>query len=231
MKRILVYLGFALAGVLVVAAFITAHSYNQLILAVVLYPPLIFFAYKIFIKGYPMQAPAYEGDMTTATMTANGLSASSSAAGGSSNKTSSISQVNSEKVELAKVQVEDIDKRTFLKLIGAAGLSFFVFSILGRGLETLLYNKAASTGTNPFGLVPPEGAGVSPTQGYSIAQIDDTNGLVTYYGFVNQNKSWFIMKENLEDNSYRYARGKSNFVSNWQNRVNLNYDFYYNQFN
>ena len=232
MKKITMYLSFIIASALVIIAFVTATNYMQLILAVILYPPLLFFAYKVFFQGKPMQASVIQQGPVQPPMQ-NNVDTSKGVTASYANSQASSSAGNGE-VQLAKVQVEDIDKRTFLKLIGTAGITFFLFSILGKGVESLIYGRSINT-SSLLGLPPANqneetNSSASPTSGYNITQIDDSNYSATYYGFVNKDKSWFIMKENLQDSSYRYARGNSDFESNWNNRENLKYDYYYNLF-
>jgi hypothetical protein len=48
MSKILTYISFLVACAIVILAFATAQTYTQLIIAVVLYPPLVYFAFKVF---------------------------------------------------------------------------------------------------------------------------------------------------------------------------------------
>lgn len=207
MTKTLIYPTFALASVIVIVLFVTAKTYPQLIAAAVLYPALIFLAFKIFLrKGtrpseITMHLPA---------------------------------ELNPNRVETTKPKTEpayvaDIDRRTFIKLIGATGISFFLFSILGRRTESLFFGRteqlAAGTNAignnNQFGL-----AGSSPTDGYKISEVDE--GSVSYYGFIGKDGAWLIMREETNEGSFRYAKGSSDFPANWANRENLKYDYFYN---
>lgn len=207
-NKILIYFGFAVACIVVIVAFITATSYIHLIIASLLYPPLIYFAYKIFplnIAHISAQRPETR-----------------------------INQVRQEnRVESSNKQyvVSDIDKRAFLKLVGATGLSFLMISIFGRKIESLFNGQSIqmpSLNSNPpSGLTNPS-ASVSPTEGYAIAEIDE--GDIGYYGFINKQGAWFIMKEDLESGSFRYVKGGSDFPSNWAKRENLKYDYFHEVF-
>jgi hypothetical protein len=207
MGKTLTYSGFIISALLVVLAFITAKTYAQLAIAVLLYPLLAYFALKLLPrKG--SGAPAITIKLPPSPM---------------------------RKVEAAtheKVEVADVDKRTFLKLIGAAGISFFVFSLLGRRVESLLFDRTAGnagTATLPTGSASGADSGQTlPAAGYRISEIDD--GIVSYYGFTNQSGNWLIMREDTETSSFRYAKGDSGFSKNWANRENLKYDYYYNLF-
>ena len=73
----------------------------------------------------------------------------------------------------------------------------------------------------------------NPSQFYKIADVDD-NGLgnISYYGFVDVDGGFYILKEDLSvsPNTYRYAVGSSNYSSNWTNRASLTYSYFYEVF-
>lgn len=126
-----------------------------------------------------------------------------------------------------QIDVADVDKRTFLKFVGATGISFFLFSLLGRRVEALLFGRAIESGLptlgNPAGSVADQ-PGSTPTDGYKIAEIDE--GIATYYGFTGKSGGWLIMREDPDTGSFRYVKGDSNFPKNWANRERLKYDYY-----
>lgn len=196
-KILLTNFSFIIAGAVVIAIFITAKTYTQLGIAILLYPLLAFFAYKLF------ENTLWRPSQPTLTVAEE-----------------------VEEVKKENVGVADIDKRLFLKLIGATGLSFFLISLFGRRIEALLFGQN-------LGTLPPSGgktstATPSPTDGYTISEIDDS--IVGYYGFINQAGAWFIMKRHLDTGSFRYVKGTSDFPKNWKNRENLKYDYFYNAF-
>ena len=210
-NKILTYSIFGVASLLVIVTFLTAQSYVQLGVAVLLYPVLAYFALKIF------QRKSWKAPIVTIRLPAmSKIKAATARPKGN------------------PVHVADIDKRTFLKLIGAAGLSFFVFSLLGRGVETLLFGKPVESGLSGSLGNPATGGGVdpagtsSPMSGYRITEVDD--GAVSYYGFTNQDGAWMIMKQDTDTSSFRYAKGDLNFPANWTRRGSLKYDYYYNLF-
>ncbi len=206
MKKKLTYPAFIIAAFLVVLTFITATTYVQLGIAVALYIPLAWFALKIFQRkeNEPMVTVPLPSVRQTHAPKAKG--------------------VKTEQVEIA-----DIDKRAFLKLLGATGLSFFIFSILGRRAESFLFGGGTQTALAPSTTV---GTGVPSTtplmEGYRIAEIDDN--AITYYGFINTTGGWLIMREETETSSFRYAKGDINFPSNWTRRGSLKYDYFYKLF-
>lgn len=127
----------------------------------------------------------------------------------------------------------DQDRRDFLKMIGAAGVSLFVYNLLFRGDPgSLLSGFSSNRKVSPLALKNAQGdvinpAEKSPTEGYSISQIDDSP--TAYFGFVNNLGQWFIMRQDT-DNAYRYTRGDKDFEANWPNRTKLDYDYFDNIF-
>lgn len=125
----------------------------------------------------------------------------------------------------------DESRRDFLKLIGTAGISIFVYNLLFRRDVGSLFGSFSPT--NPLALKNAQGEVInpaerSPTQGYYISQVDDSSA-TSYYGFVNNLGQWFIMRQDV-NNAYRYVRGDKDFSSHWANRAKQNYDFFDNVF-
>ena len=126
----------------------------------------------------------------------------------------------------------DVDKRSFLKLIGASGLSllfYWIFTNRVRG--PLLGGGATDTGTVSIEDV--VGQKINPaekqlTDGYEITEIDDS--IIAYYGFTHKDNSWFIMRLDTDTGSFRYSRGNSDFAKGWTGREQLKYDYYVNAF-
>ena len=205
MRKILTYISFVIAALLVVLAFVTATNYTQLAVAIVLYPLLVYFALKIF----PRRAwQAYPTDP--------------------------VSSFQPETMELpgsGDVGVIDIDKRSFLKLIGVSGLSLFLYWIFTKRAGAPLFGGVSESGMvsleNAAGIkIDP--AEKQPTDGYKITEIDDS--IIAHYGFTHKNGSWFIMRLDTDTGSFRYARGASNFAGGWDKREQLKYDYYVNVF-
>lgn len=201
-KIFLTYVAFTVACVVVIMTFITSTNYIQLAIATLLYPFLIIFAYKIL----PL-------------------------------KTLAVSKKPIAKIQLPVIPAEkkentdvsDINKRAFLKLVGATGLSFFLISIFGRRVESLIFGQSVGPTPSSIGNYPETNSTVaSPTDEYKISEIDDN--IVGFYGFIKKEGGWFIMKQDANDGSFRYAKGESNFPENWKNRQNLKYDYFHNVF-
>lgn len=203
MRKIIIYIGFIIASLVMIAVFINATTYTQLAVAASLYPLLVFYGFKAFPRKsliYTSKKPLIE-----------------------------VRQV----VKSAeKVDITDSDKRAFLKLIGGVGLTFFLLSIFNKKAADLFSKSLPGSR-----LVSPEataGNKIDPVQnqatdGYKISEID--NNVISFYGFINIDGAWYIMKEDTENGSFRYTRGDSNFPSNWANRQNLKYDYLNNVFN
>lgn len=206
-KSIPTYIGFALACVVVIFTFVSATTYAQLALAALLYPPLLFFAYKFL----PI---------------INGKSSSRKAPSRPVSPPHDRETVHPHKSDIV---ISDLDKRAFLKLIGSTGIFFFLISIFGRRIESLIFGQSqlqpSFLGNPP---APQTAPTASPTDGYTISEIDDR--VVGYYGFVNQKGGWFIMQEDSNTGSFRYAKGDSNFPQNWEDREGLKYDYFHDVF-
>lgn len=209
MQKTLTYSSFAVASLIVAFVFMTATTYTQLGIGVGLYPLLVFFGLKAFPRR--TRKASTEPIQTS---------------------TNPIQEVETEAVESSanRVEVSDINKRAFLKLIGGFGLSYFLFSLFTRkalgqpagniaGPATTSFENADGKKINP--------AENQPTDGYRITEIDDNED--TFYGFVNKEGGWFIMKEDMES-SFRYARGDSDFAKNWDGRKQLKYQYFHDTF-
>lgn len=217
MTKTISYTGLIIVTLFVVMLFVTSKSYTQLYAAILLYPVLTYVTLKVFPR-------VDQTEYFTTTEPTNTVAVKAP------EKMTKNLKVD---VPREKVEIVDIDKRTFLKLIGTAGVSFFLFSLLGRRAEDYIFNKTQGLGLNlqqnstPDLNMSPQG-GSLPGNEYKISEIDD--GLVSFYGFVNKNGNWLIMKANTQENSFRYAKGETRFSKFWGNRISLKYDYYHNLF-
>lgn len=207
---------FIIASAVVIAVFITATTYTHLAVAILLYPLLVFLAYKVFQNK--IRIP-------------------------SSEKTEPqihplVKVMEKEKVEAVKTErvgIADIDKRMFLKIIGGAGILVFLYSIFSKKSENLFFKNIPgfASGSGRFSIEGITGKKIDPAQnqpmdGYKISEID--SNIISYYGFINKDEAWYIMRVDTEKGSFRYSRGESNFSANWSNRENLKYGYFSNLF-
>jgi hypothetical protein len=58
---------------------------------------------------------------------------------------------------------------------------------------------------------------------YKISDIDDP-----YYGFLRSDGSWYVMS--ISGTEVRYAKGESDYATNWTGRAGLDYGFYSDTF-
>lgn len=202
------YLTFAVACLVVIAAFITATNFIQLALAVLLYPILMFFAYKMYTAK---QKPVSEKVLTTE---------------------ENIQTEAGTKKPAERIVISDIDKRVFLKLIGSAGIFIFLFSLFNKKAENMFYKSLPDSGKAYFDKKEPPsgkaGAVTQPTDEYGISEVD--NGETSYYGYTKLGGAWYIMKVDNATSSFRYVKGDKNFPASWKDRQKLKYDYFGNVF-
>lgn len=206
MRKLLIYYNFIIVSLMVIVGFLSATSYIQLMTASFFFPLFIYFGLKVFPrrnKAIQLPRPA---------------------------KAMVLEKVKTPEVAKLKKEGVDIDRRAFLKLIGSAGISIFLFSLFTKKAEAAFFGSVPGPGT--VSLKDSSGVKIDPaekypTDGYKITEIDDSTP--AYYGFVNKNGAWFVQKE-YASGSYRYTKGSSNFSTNWTDRANLTYDYFDNVF-
>jgi hypothetical protein len=209
-KKTAIYTGFAAAGLADTAIFLTSTSYIQLAVAILIYLPLVYIGFKLFPRKDKVYSKA-PNTQNIQTVKQNNL----------------IDNTTSQKYKNKKAEISDIDRRAFLKLIGATGLSFFISSLLTKRFESQILGRPEEPGKtfikDPTGnIISP--AEHYPTDNYKISEVD--YGINSYYGFMDQAEGWFIMKEDVNAGTYRYIKGDDNFPDNWNNRENLKYDYF-----
>lgn len=201
------YIALAIACLFVTATFITANNFTQLALAILLYPILMFFAYKMHTTR---QKPSTEAAIV---------------------ETEANTQTNTKK-PAERIVISDVDKRVFLKLIGSAGVFLFLFSLFNRKAENMFYKSLPESGRSFFDKKETPGNPAStvaqPTDEYGISEID--NGETSYYGYTKLGGAWYIMKVDRATNSFRYVKGNNNFPKSWKDREKLKYDYFGNIF-
>ncbi len=125
------------------------------------------------------------------------------------------------------LEVKDINRRLFLKLIGSAGMSVFFLSLFTRQAQGAFFGSVPGPGT--VSLKDTSGTQIDPakhhpTDGYKVSELDDAT-LPAYYGFVHKSGAWYIMKE-ASDGTYRYTKGNSGYSTNWTDRDTLTYGYF-----
>lgn len=212
-KKLLVYYSFIVVSLIVFLGFLGAENYYQLISAILFYPLFVYFVLKIL----PKRNRAITLPVEAKPVTKKGRAPSKS---------------TETKVEVLKQEKGglDIDRRAFLKLIGSAGASVFLFSVFTKKAEAAFFGSVPGPGT--VAIKDSSGNQIDPaikhpTDGYKISRLDDSSP--AYYGFTDKDGAWFIMKEDSSGN-YTYDVGASSFGTNWTDRGNLSYGEYFDKF-
>lgn len=210
-KLLLTYFSFVVACLAVIVAFITATTYIQLAVGILLYPLLVFFAYRALPLKTRKQISKKPETKTQPPVKPEELGVA----------------------ERETIGISDIDKRVFLKLIGSAGLFLFLFSIFNKKAEGLFFKNLPGPVAGKISLEDADGNKIDPAQnqptdGYNICEID--NNITAFYGYTNKDGAWYVMRVETETGSFRYCRGDSNFPGNWSNRENLKYGYFSNIF-
>ncbi len=201
-----------------------ASSKNDLLLAALFFPLPIYFFAKL------VQQTARAGARKAASARTYNSTLTTDLAHSPSLQPKSDDNAILEGEVLEGKNVKDFDKRIFLKLIGSSGLTLFMLSIFTDKAHAAFFGSVPGPGT--VALKDSSGNQIDPaerqpTDGYEIAQIDDTTSSdYAWYGFVDKNGAWYIMREDLaggDAGTYLYAAGASSFSTNWTNRAILSY--------
>jgi hypothetical protein len=201
-------------SLVVIVAFITATSYVQLAIAILFYPPIIYMALMLFPrKARDVQQEEPSVSIKPAVIPIKPTGSTITKSGAESNRDS--------------IDIADVDKRAFLKMVGAAGLSFFLYSIFSRRIDNLIPGRTPEPASINIQELSKQIQTTETkfTENYRISELDE--GETTYFGFTNNHGAWFIMKEDSDTGSFRYARGESDFSKNWDRRQNLKYDYFH----
>jgi len=209
-KNLIRYSSFILACFFVVGVFVTATTFIQLAVAILIYPLLVIFAYKLFshkLRSNPSKRSV------------NSIKPS-------------VASAQTEPSESLNVGIADIDKRVFLKLIGGTGLTLLLFSLFSKKTEDLFPTKLPGSGV--ITIADSAGKKITPAQkqpldGYTISEIEDN--AISFYGYTHLNGSWYVLRVDTVAGSFRYARGDTDFLGNWENRENLDYGYFNHVFN
>jgi hypothetical protein len=127
--------------------------------------------------------------------------------------------------------VADDSKRKFLKIATSAGvMSLGMFFLNRKKAQAAFFGSVPGPGT--VAVKDSSGAKIDPAMnqpldGYSISNID-TSTTVHYYGFINKDGDWYIIKEDTASNTLLYAKGDSGYaIDNWLTWASAqNYDYF-----
>lgn len=203
--RLLIFYCLVVTSTLVVAGFMSSQSTPDLVTAIAFSPLAVFFLISIWPQPPKFKLnPSSQRQYTAPTV---------------SGKTRGL---------------VDENKRDFLKILGTAGLTIFLYNLFFRRDASPLFGNSSSdkNSAGHLSLKNAQGEVInpaenSPTAGYYISQIDD--GDTSYFGFVNNLGQWYIMRQDI-DNSYRYVKGDKDFDANWSSRTKQSYDYFDNVF-
>lgn len=123
-------------------------------------------------------------------------------------------------------EVKEKERRVFLKMILGAGAGMLVASILNPKKASAAFFGSVP-GPGVVGVKNAAGSAInpsekSPTDGFGISNLD-TGSYPAYFGFINKDGGWYVMKENPQ-NTFTYAKGASDYATNWSGRAGLTYD-------
>lgn len=232
MKKVLVYYNFILVTIITFIGFLQAESVAQIISAVLFFPFVIYFGQLILPhkqKALPISLPIEdkEDQEKKENNKEEEIVIEESTEEADLLKESSEKDTAEKAAEGKILSGFDIDRRMFLKLIGSAGITLFLFSIFTKKAEGAFFGSVPGPGT--ISLKDTTGAKIDPavkqpTDGYTLAQVDDGVSN-TYYGYLNKDGAWYILREDSSSN-YRYSKGSSSFSTNWTNRASLTYDYF-----
>ncbi len=207
-RKLVTFYSFVLTSFITVTGILSANNYLELLTAISFSPLALYF----FVLMTPKKASVLSRDVDSIVEIIPN------------------SKVIKENNHVNKNVEYDPERRKFLKLISAAGGAIFLTAIFTKKAEASFFGSMPGPGTvaikNTSG-VAIDPAEKKPTDGYSITEIDDS-GADTYYGFVNKDGAWFVLKDS--DSTYRYAKGTSSFSTNWSDRASLTYDYFNNVF-
>src|SRR3989344_3301231 len=202
MKKILIYYCFVLTSIMTIAGFVGATTYAHVISAILFFPLTLYFLKNVM--------PRKKRALILHQVEPEDIILPGQ-------------KVSKKKIDAPKpLKLQrsfDVDRRMFVKLIGSAGISIFFLSFFTPKAHGAFFGSVPGPGT--VALKDTTGAQIDPaikhpTDGYKIARMDDSSP--AYYGFLNKDGAWFIMKEGT-DGTYQYAKGASSFqTTGWDLR-------------
>jgi len=224
MKRLIIYYNFIILSIMTLSGFLQAETVAQLISAVLFFPLAAYFGRLIL----PSNRTAIPAPLPVIPETAVVKLEPKKTKKMTEEPSTAIVEKTQSAIEGSLFPKSfDIDRRMFLKLIGSAGITMFLFSLFSKKAEGAFFGSVPGPGT--LSIKDTSGAKIDPaikqpTDGYTLAQLDDALTPI-YYGYLNKTSAWYIIKED-SSGAYRYAVGSSTFSTNWTNRASLTYDYF-----
>jgi len=217
MKRLVVYYNFILVITMAIIGFVGATSYAQLVSATIFFPLAFYFTLLILpqkrrainIPTVPIPTPTPSKKKTKKQI-----------------EKADVKKISDE--ELKKEGV-DIDRRAFIKLIGTAGVTVFLFALFTKRAQGAFFGSVPGPGI--VGIKDASDTRIDPAQhhptdGYKLAELDDSTP--AYYGFTRADGMWFIIREG-SGGDFRYTSGTTDFnnaTTGWPNRAALTFNYY-----
>jgi hypothetical protein len=214
MKKLLIYYNFIVVSLMIVGGFLGTGSYAQLASAALFFPLAAYFLFlvlpnrsKAIIFSEPQKVKKTK------------------------KKKAKTEVLKAKRIEDGGTEKKRIDanRRAFVKLIGSAGVSLFLFSIFTKKAQGAFFGSVPGPGT--IALKDTSGALIDPaiklpTDGYKISEIDDSSP--SYYGFVDKDGDWFIMEESSTGQYKYYKKTGDNdtFTVEWPNRGGFTYLYF-----
>ena len=214
MKKLLIYYNFVIVTLMIVGGFFGTGSYAQLASAALFFPLAAYFLFlvlpnrsKAIIFSEPQKVKKTKKKKAKTEVL----------------KAKRIEDDGSEKKRM------DVNRRAFVKLIGSAGVSLFLFSIFTKRAQGAFFGSVPGPGV--VALKDTTGTQIDPaiklpTDGYKISEIDDSSP--AYYGFVDKDGDWFIMEESSAGQYKYYKKTGDNdtFTVEWPNRGGFTYLYF-----
>ncbi|MBU0572680.1 hypothetical protein KKH23_03740 [Patescibacteria group bacterium] len=214
MKKLLIYYNFIIVTLMIVAGFLGTGNYAQLASAVLFFPLAAYFLFLVL----PNRNKAI-------------IFPELRRIGKTKDKKAETGILKAEKIEDDGPDKKrmDANRRAFVKLIGSAGVTLFLFSIFTKKAQGAFFGSVPGPGTVALKDTTDtqiDPAIKLPTDGYKISGIDDSSP--AYYGFVDKDGDWFIMQE-TSAGQYKYYKktdDDNDFETDWLVRGGFTYRYF-----
>lgn len=145
-------------------------------------------------------------------------------------KTKYVEEKKEKIIEEKEIGQIDDQKRKFLKVLTSTGLATLLLYVLNaKKAQAAFFGSVPGSGTisiKDSGGNKIDPAVNSPTDGYNISNVDDSD-FPNYYGYINKDSDWYIQKVDSEG-SFLFANYSNNNISDyntaWSGRATLTYN-------